>query len=60
MQAIRQLLVRLAGEESGGEALECAIVIGLVSLTALAAVRTFGARLYKSWKAIDDALGMGL
>jgi Flp pilus assembly pilin Flp len=47
---------RLVVEEQGGEIIEWALIAGLISVAAIAAVAAFGNRVLARWTSVNDSL----
>lgn len=59
MSSLRQLLVRLATEEHGGEVLEYAMVCCLITVVCITAIGSIGTKLHDLWQRLDTALDWG-
>ena len=46
---------RLVVEEQGGEIIEWALIAGLISVAAIAAVAAFGNRVLARWTSVNDS-----
>lgn len=49
MRDPRRLLKSLARDQRGGEAMEYAIIAGLIIITAIAVITTIGTRVFGEW-----------
>ena len=50
------LIKRLAADESGGEVLEYALLVGLIVVAAIAAITSVGSKVLARWSSIDSSL----
>ena len=56
MPAMKRLLKKLVRDDRGGEALEYALIAGLISVTAFAVIATLGTKVLARWNSIDSSL----
>ena len=54
--ALATLFVRACREEDGGETMEYAMTLGMLSLAAYAVARVFGTKVSDLWTRMDNAL----
>jgi Flp pilus assembly pilin Flp len=47
---------RLACDESGGEVIEYAVILGLVSVAAIAVIGSFGTKVLARWSSINSSM----
>lgn len=50
-----KIIRRLFVEEQGGEIIEWALIAGLISVAAIAAVAAFGNRVLARWTSVNDS-----
>ena len=50
------LLNRLIRDERGGEVIEYALVLGLVIVTAIAVITTFGGKVLARWQSVNSSM----
>ena len=53
---MRKMLKRLAGDESGGEVIEYALILGLIIVAAIAIIGTVGTKVLARWTSVDSSL----
>jgi pilus assembly protein Flp/PilA len=47
---------RLACDESGGEVIEYAVILGLVSVAAIAMIGTIGTKVLARWSSVNSSM----
>ncbi|HEX4796242.1 MAG TPA: hypothetical protein VH370_20805 [Humisphaera sp.] len=52
----KSLIFRVLADETGGEVLEWAIVVGLIVVAAIATVTAVGTKVLAKWTSIDAAM----
>ena len=55
-RAMRKMLKRLAGDETGGEVIEYALILGLIVVVAIAIIGTVGTKVLARWTSVDSSL----
>ena len=53
---MRKMLKRLAGDETGGEVIEYALILGLIIVAAIAIIGTVGTKVLARWTSVDSSL----
>jgi len=53
---IMKLISRLLQDESGGEVIEYALVLGLIIVTAIATIAGVGTRVMARWSSVNNTL----
>lgn len=53
---MRKMLKRLAGDETGGEVIEYALILGLIIVTAIAIIGTVGTKVLARWTSVNSSL----
>jgi len=53
---MRKMLKRLAGDETGGEVIEYALILGLIVVVAIAIIGTVGTKVLARWTSVDSSL----
>lgn len=53
---LSQLFKRLVRDESGGEVIEYALVLGLVIVVAVAVITTFGGKVLARWQSVNSSM----
>ena len=53
---MRNLLSRLLREETGGETIEYALVVGLIIVTAIAVIGTVGVKVLARWTSVNSSM----
>ena len=53
---MRKMLKRLAGDETGGEVIEYALILGLIIVVAIAIIGTVGTKVLARWTSVDSSL----
>jgi pilus assembly protein Flp/PilA len=56
MRNLRNLFLRLARDEQGGEVLEYALVAGLIVVAAISVIRTVGTKVLARWTSLNNSL----
>lgn len=56
MKSIKNLLVRVARDERGGEVLEYALIAGLIVVAAIAVITTVGTKVLARWNSLNDSM----
>jgi Flp pilus assembly pilin Flp len=56
MKTVRNILLRLANDERGGEVLEYALVAGLIVVAAIAVIGSVGTKVLARWNSLDNSL----
>jgi pilus assembly protein Flp/PilA len=56
MKTLKQLLVRLVKDEQGGEALEYALVAGLIVVAAIAVIGSVGTKVLARWNSLNSSM----
>ena len=51
-----KLLGRLARAERGGEVIEYALILGLIVVTAIAVIGTFGTKVLARWTSVNSSI----
>ena len=51
---MRKMLKKLAGDESGGETIEYALIMGLIVVTAIAVIGTVGTKVLARWTSVNS------
>ena len=51
-----KLLGRLARDERGGEVIEYALILGLIVVTAIAVIGTFGTKVLARWTSVNSSI----
>ena len=57
MKVFYRTLCRFAADERGAEVLEYALVAGMISVIAVAAISSVGGKVLNYWKSLDQAMG---
>ncbi len=53
---LSQLSNRLIRDEQGGEVIEYALVLGLIIVTAIAVITTFGGKVLAKWQSVNSSM----
>lgn len=53
---MRKMLKRLAGDETGGEVIEYALILGLIVVAAIAIIGTVGTKVLARWTSVNSSL----
>ncbi len=53
---MRKLLSRLVRDETGGETIEYALIMGLIIVTAIAVIGTVGVKVLARWTNVNSSL----
>ena len=56
MSRVNGLLIRLIGDEQGGEVLEYALIAGLIIVAAIAVITSVGTKVLGRWTSADASL----
>ncbi len=56
MQKVRALFVNLFCDDSGGEVMEYALVLGLISVVAIAVIGSFGTKALARWTSVNSKM----
>lgn len=56
MGQIRQNVRRLFADETGGEVIEYALILGLIIVTAIAVIGAVGTRVVARWTSVNGSL----
>ena len=56
MNALKNLLAKLAKDEQGGEVLEYALIAGLIVVAAIAVITSVGGKVLARWNSLDSGL----
>ncbi|MDP9173958.1 MAG: Flp family type IVb pilin [Planctomycetota bacterium] len=56
MHKVRALLVNLFRDDSGGEVMEYALVLGLISVVAIAVIGSFGTKALARWTSVNSKM----
>ena len=56
MRSLRQLCARLLRDETGGEVIEYALVLGLLIVVAIAIIGTVGTKVAARWTSVNNTL----
>jgi len=55
-RAMRKMLKRLAGDETGGEVIEYALILGLIIVAAIAIIGTVGTKVLARWTSVNSSM----
>jgi pilus assembly protein Flp/PilA len=55
-RAMRKMFKRLARDETGGEVIEYALILGLIIVVAIAIIGTVGTKVLARWTSVDSSL----
>jgi len=53
---MRRILGRLVHEDSGGETIEYALIMGLIIVTAIAVIGTVGVKVLARWTSVNSSI----
>ena len=53
---MRKLLAKLVRDESGGEVLEYALIVGLIVVAAIAAITSVGGKVLARWTSLNSSM----
>jgi pilus assembly protein Flp/PilA len=56
MNALKQIAERVLRDESGGEVIEYALVLGLIIVAAIAIIGTVGTKVVGKWTSVNNSL----
>ncbi len=56
MKAFKNLVVRVAKDENGGEVLEYALIAGLIVVACIAVIGTVGTKVLGRWNSLNSSL----
>jgi pilus assembly protein Flp/PilA len=56
MKSFKNLLVKLAKDEQGGEVLEYALIAGLIVVAAIAAISSVGTKVLARWTSLNASM----
>jgi Flp pilus assembly pilin Flp len=56
MNVFSSKLVKLAGDERGGEVLEYALIAGLIVIAAIAVIGSVGTKVLARWNSVNSSL----
>jgi pilus assembly protein Flp/PilA len=56
MKSLRNLLVRVARDEQGGEVLEYALIAGLIVVAAIAVIGSVGTKVLARWTSLNSSV----
>jgi Flp pilus assembly pilin Flp len=56
MRNLTQLFGRLLGDETGGEVLEYALIVGLIVVAAIAAITSVGTKVLARWTSLNASI----
>jgi pilus assembly protein Flp/PilA len=56
MKAMKNLLVKLAKDEQGGEVLEYALIAGLIVVAAIAVIGSVGTKVVGKWTSLNSSM----
>ena len=56
MKSTVRLLVKLARDESGGEVLEYALIVGLIIVAAISAITKVGSKVLAKWTSLNASM----
>ncbi len=56
MKAMKNLLVKLAKNEQGGEVLEYALIAGLIVVAAIAVIGAVGGKVLARWNSLNTGM----
>lgn len=55
MNRLKSLLVRLAVDESGGEVIEYALILGLIIVATIATIAAVGGKVLARWSTVTNS-----
>ncbi len=53
---MRKMLAKLVKDESGGEVLEYALIVGLIVVAAIAAITSVGGKVLARWTSLNSSM----
>jgi Flp pilus assembly pilin Flp len=53
---MKKQFLRLVSDESGGEVLEYALIVGLIVVAAIAAITSVGTKVLARWTSLDGSM----
>ena len=53
---MRKLIANLISDESGGEVLEYALIVGLIVVAAIAAITSVGGKVLARWTSLNSSM----
>jgi pilus assembly protein Flp/PilA len=56
MKKMQRMFVRLLGDESGGEVIEYALILGLIIVAAIAVVGAVGTKVLARWTSVNSSM----
>ncbi len=56
MKNFKNLVVKLVGDDRGGEVLEYALIAGLIVVAAIAVITTVGTKVVAKWTSLSNSL----
>ena len=56
MNALKNLLAKLAKDEQGGEVLEYALIAGLIVVAAIATIGAVGGKVMARWNSVNSGM----
>jgi Flp pilus assembly pilin Flp len=56
MKSMKNLLGKLVKDESGGEVLEYALILGLIVVATVTVITTVGTKVLAKWNSVNTAL----
>ena len=55
-KSVKFCLARLANDESGGEVIEYALVLGLIIVACIAIIGSFGTKVLARWQSVNSSM----
>jgi len=56
MLRLNKFLRGLLADETGGEVIEYALILGLISITAIAVIGSFGMKVLARWNSVNSSM----
>jgi pilus assembly protein Flp/PilA len=56
MRSLKQMFAKLVRDENGGETIEYALILGLISVVAIAIIGTVGTKVVARWTSVNNTL----
>ena len=56
MKSMKNMLVKLVKDESGGEVLEYALILGLIVVATVTVITTVGTKVLAKWNSVNSSL----